>query len=133
MKLHDENLEQVAEPIEADFAQPIEEVEVELTDAQIAAWKAEHGKIFKNTVNDEVYVWRRLNRREYVDAMSFTSETNPEENLYLRQNLIAMEVTLYPSKHIMAERIQQYAGLAGEISDRSILKSGFEVSKTEEL
>lgn len=142
MKLQDNDLEQkkiIVEEVsqeavqqEAAQEQPIQPtVQVALTDEQIAAWKAEHGKIFKTVIDDQPYIWRRLKRREYVEAMSYRSEKNPEENVYLRQNIIASIVTLYPTD--MAFRIEEYAGLAGEISDRAILKSGFNASETEEL
>ena len=125
MKLHD-NLEQVQEEAVIE-----EQAEIELTDAQIAKWKKEHGKIFKTVIDGETYIWRRLKRREYVEAMSYRSEENPDANIYIRQNIIAELVTLYPAD--MAWRIEEYAGLAGEISDRAILKSGFDASETEEL
>ena len=125
MKLHD-NLEQVQEEAVIE-----EQAEIELTDAQIAKWKKEHGKIFKTVIDGETYIWRRLKRREYVEAMSYRSEENPDANIYIRQNIIAGLVTLYPAD--MAWRIEEYAGLAGEISDRAILKSGFDASETEEL
>ncbi|MGG2085296.1 hypothetical protein [Lysinibacillus pakistanensis] len=133
MKLHDdlkqvENEEKVQETILEQSTQP---PVFELKNEQIAAWKAEHGKVFKTVIDGETYIWRRLKRREYVDAMSYRSEENPDVNVYLRQNIIASIVTLYPSD--MLERIEEYAGLAGEISDRAILKSGFDASETEEL
>lgn len=130
MKLHDD-LEQVQEEAVVHEQPEAAPAEIELTDEQIAAWKAEHGKIFKTTIDGETYIWRRLKRREYVDAMSYRSEENPDANVYLRQNIITSIVTLYPTD--MAWRIEEYAGLAGEISDRAILKSGFDASETEEL
>jgi len=134
MKLHDELIQVENEEIVQEHM--LEQstqlpVKIELTNEQIAAWKAEHGKVFKTVIDDETYIWRRLRRREYVDAMSYRSEENPDANVYLRQNIIAGIVTLYPSD--MSERIEEYAGLAGEISDRAILKSGFDASETEEL
>jgi len=134
MKLHDELIQVENEEIVQEHM--LEQstqlpVKIELTNEQIATWKAEHGKVFKTVIDDETYIWRRLRRREYVDAMSYRSEENPDANVYLRQNIIASIVTLYPSD--MSERIEEYAGLAGEISDRAILKSGFDASETEEL
>lgn len=130
MKLHDDL--QVQEE-KVDQQEQLQEapVEIELTDEQIAKWKAEHGKIFKTVIDGETYIWRRLKRREYIDAMSYRSEENPDANVYLRQNIIASIVTLYPTD--MEWRIEEYAGLAGEISDRAILESGFNASETEEL
>jgi hypothetical protein len=132
MKLHDD-VQQTQDTATEEQQQLAQEapVAVELTEAQIAAWKAEHGKVFKTVIDGQTYVWRRLKRREYVDAMSYRSEENPDANVYLRQNIIASIVTLYPAD--MAFRIEEFAGLAGEISDRAILKSGFDASETEEL
>ena len=127
MKLQDENL--TAEVKQEATEAP---VNVEVTPEQIEAWKSEHGKIFKNVVDGKSYIWRRLKRSEYVKAMAIEGD-NPEENIYLRQNNIALAVTLFPEYEVMFERIEEYAGLAGEISDRAVLKSGFQASETEEL
>lgn len=135
MKLHDElQQEQTQENLvtQEETAAPAPvTAPAEITAEQIAAWKAEHGKIFKTTIDGQTYIWRRLKRREYVEAMSYRSEENPDANVYLRQNIICKIVTLYPTD--MDWRIEEYAGVAGEISDRAILKSGFDASATEEL
>lgn len=139
MKLHDQQVEEAPEMVEASYPQEEMSASIHLgedglpSEQQIEAWKMMHGKIYKNIVDGETYIWRRVKRREYVDAMSLKSEENPDENVYIRQNAICMMVTLYPETATLMERIEEYAGLAGEISDRSILKSGFQASETEEL
>lgn len=126
MKLQDEALEIKQEAV------AVEAVGTEPTNAQIDRWKAEYGKVFKNVISGETYIWRRVKRSEYVAAMSIESDV-PSENMYLRQDAIAKAVTLFPEQEVMAERIEEFAGLSGEISDRSVLKSGFQASETEEL
>lgn len=130
MKLQDETLE-VTHEAEAMQA-PVEAVGTEPTNAQIDRWKAEHGKVFKNVIAGDTYIWRRLKRSEYVAAMAIESDV-PTENMYLRQDAIARAVTIFPSVEVMSERIEEFAGLAGEIADRAVLKSGFQASETEEL
>ena len=134
MKLQDEKLQgEVVEEKAVEAAPAAPQENTELTEEMILQWKQEHGKIFKNIVGGQVYIWRRVKRSEYVKAMSFKSEESPDENYYLRQDIIARTVTLYPDPITMSARIEEYAGLAGEIADRAIYKSGFEASETEEL
>jgi hypothetical protein len=103
-----------------------------ITDAQVASWKSEFGKIFKTTVDGDEYVWRKLKRGEYVELMKDKAEEGQEDSkLWERQEKIAKTVVLYPVN--ISECIEASAGLATTIADEVILKSGFEVATTEEL
>lgn len=123
---------EVVEAVEAETTETTEETMEGPTNAQIDRWKKEHGRIYKNIIDGEVYIWRRLRRREYVDAIAIKTDS-PSHDIYVRQNIIAAAVTLYPEAEVMAERIEMYAGLATEVADRAVYKSGFEVSETVEL
>lgn len=102
-----------------------------VTPEMISAWKKQYGKIFKTTVDDEEYYWRRLKRKEYVALMSDRSEDDDPGKVYDRQELIAKAVVLYPAADI-EDRIENCAGLATVIADEVIYKSGFGLSGTEE-
>lgn len=114
----------------------VDESSEELTPAVIAKLKKEHGKIYKTTIDNQAFVWRRIKRSEYVEAMtSFETkaETESEKNLriYMRQERIAKSITVWPPN---AEKlIEEYAGYATAIADEGILKSGFDIPETEEL
>lgn len=121
------------EPVENKEAKQQEDVV--LNDKQIQAWKKQWGKIYKTTIGDEVFIWRKLKRKEYVQIMSEAETDEAEEQLgsriYQRQEKITKLVVLYPAD--IDQRVEEDAGLATSISDEVILKSGFDVATTEEL
>lgn len=100
--------------------------------AQIQAWKAEHGKVFKTVVDGEDYIWRKLKRKEYVMLMATKSEEEDlDARIYERQEEIAKLVVLFPEN--ISELVEENAGLATTIADEVIARSGFGITETQEL
>ena len=102
-----------------------------ITQKQIMEWKKKHGKIFKTTVGDDVYIWRKLKRKEYVDIMSQELGDTENERIYKRQEEMAKAVVIYPEK--FAELMEENAGVASTIADEALARSGFDITTTEEL
>lgn len=103
-----------------------------LNQQQIDEWKAQYGKIFKTSVGDDVIIWRKLRRKEYVQIMSQDATRDAEgDKIYTRQDLIVATVALYPEN--IEVLIADNAGFATCVSDEVILKSGFDLANTEEL
>lgn len=99
---------------------------------QIDAWKAEYGKLYKSTIGDFAFIWRKLRRKEYVDIMSQEKTADVQgDKVFARQALIVKAVTLYPDN--LDELLEENAGLATSISDEIIIKSGFVINDTEEI
>lgn len=104
----------------------------EITPEMIEGWKKQHGKIFKTVIDGKDYVWRKLRRREYVSIMSDAEEEEDmNTKIYTRQEKIAKIITIYPENAV--EIIDNEAGIATSIADEALVRSGFDVSKTEEL
>ena len=103
-----------------------------VTPEKIKAWKKEHGKVYKTTIGKEEYYWRKLKRKEYVSLMS-TAKADEDSNahIYQRQELIVAATVLYPED--IQNLIENDAGLATNLADEVILKSGFDMPTTEEL
>lgn len=100
--------------------------------ANIEAWKAEFGKVYKTTIEGEEYIWRKLKRKEYVDIMSGSTENEDiDKVIYERQEKIVKMTVLYPST--IEEDLEKSAGLAITLSDEIIAKSGFGEPETKEL
>lgn len=133
MKLHDERIEKLEDTQQEEASHEVltEAKEEVLTEEMIQAWKAQYGKVFKNVIDGKEFIWRRIKRQEYVRAMGLMAEEGP--HMYIRQDAIAKEVVLFPSKETFAILAEEYAGLCGEIADSVIVKSGFISSETEEL
>lgn len=97
---------------------------------QLAEWKKEFGHIYKTTIGEETVIWRKLRRKEYVEAMTQDID-NPATKIFARQDYIVKTVTLFPAN--IEEIIEESGGFSGSIADEILLKSGFDVSETEEL
>ena len=101
-----------------------------ITGQQLDDWKAKYGKIFRTTVGDEVFIWRKIKRKEYVEAMT-TQSKNAEARIYDRQDIVAKTCILWPSN--IESLIEENGGIAGTLADEILLESGFGIAKTEEL
>lgn len=106
----------------------------ELTlDEKIVAWKEEHKKIFKNSIDGKDYIWRRIKRQEYADIMSVKDGNDVEERIYNRQYAITKLVILNIEQEELELDLEELAGLAATIADEVLDKSGFNASQTVEL
>lgn len=105
-----------------------------LTEKQINDWKKEYGKVFKTIIGEDVIIWRKLRRNEYVSVMlddANDKDTDVKEKVFLRQNQITKIATLYPNN--IEELIDESGALATCMSDQIMLKSGFEIISTVEM
>lgn len=103
-----------------------------ITDAMVAQWKKAHGRIYKSIIDGDVYIWRKLKRREYVELMADRAEDDQVTGkLYERQEKITKLVVIFPAD--IEAQVDNNAGLATTIADEVILRSGFELASTEEL
>lgn len=105
-----------------------------LTETQINNWKKEYGKIYKTIIGEDVIIWRKLKRSEYVNIMldeSTDENTDVREKVFLRQDQITKIATLYPNN--IEDLINESGALATCMSDQIMLKSGFEITSTVEM
>jgi hypothetical protein len=104
-----------------------------LNDAKIQELKKQWGKIFMTKIGDDVFVWRKLRRKEYVDLMVNTEKLDDDMDvkMFKRQEEIAKLCVLYPEN--IDELIEENCGIATVLSDEIILRSGFYIKTTEEL
>lgn len=106
-----------------------EEGELDLT-AYIEKWKKEFKRIFKNDIDGETIIWRRLKRGEYKNILNDSEEDEDNKILSKQEKMVAAAV-LYPFN--IEEVIEDNAGLATVLSEEILAKSGFAISYTEEL
>ena len=116
--------------------QPKKEVEsnddeevIDLTD-HIEAWKKQYKKIFKNEIDGEVIIWRRLKRGEYKEILKLEEE-DQDSSILVKQERLTIATVLYPFN--VDALIEENAGLATVLSEEILAKSGFAMSYTEEL
>lgn len=106
-----------------------EEGEFDLT-AYIEKWKQEHKRVFKNDIDGETIIWRRLKRGEYKEILKESEEDEDNKILTKQEKMVATAI-LYPFN--AEELIEENAGLATVLSEEILARSGFAISYTEEL
>lgn len=99
-------------------------------EAYLDTWKAQHKRIFKNEIDGEVIIWRRLKRGEYKEILKADIEEE-EDKILTKQELMVKTAILYPFD--VDTLIDENAGLATVLSEEILAKSGFAISYTEEL
>lgn len=105
--------------------------ETVINQEQIDQWKAEFGKVFKTTVGEVTIAWRRLKRKEYVSIMNSTANLERETAMFTRQEDFVKAAALWPAN--IEELIEESAGLATQVADEIIAKSGFDYGVTDEM
>lgn len=111
-------------------APQIEEVNETNLEDSISQWKATYKKVFKNEIDGEVIIWRRLKRGEYKEILKADIEEE-EDKILTKQELMVKTAILYPFD--VDTLIDENAGLATVLSEEILAKSGFAISYTEEL
>ncbi len=106
-----------------------------LSQEQIDQWKTEFGHVYKTMSDGNAIIWRKLKRKEYIDIMTSVADDeegeNPQQRLYRRQDLVVKTVTLYPND--IEKLIEESGGLATNIAEQVMEKSGFDTAEAEEL
>lgn len=116
-------------PVETPEVSVNEEGELDLTE-YIEKWKQEHKRVFKNDIDGETIIWRRLKRGEYKNILN-ESEKDQDNKILTKQEKMVATAVLYPFN--IEEVIEDNAGLATVLSEEILAKSGFAISYTEEL
>lgn len=101
-----------------------------LTETQINDWKKQYGKIYKSIVGDEVIIFRKIKRNEYMQAMTDIDSEDPMK-VFLRQDMITKMTTLYPNN--IDQLIEENGALSTVISNEVLGKSGFDLLSTTQL
>lgn len=101
-----------------------------LTETQINDWKKQYGKIYKSIVGDEVVIFRKIKRSEYMQAMTDIDSEDPMK-VFLRQDMITKMTTLYPNN--IDQLIEENGALSTVISNEVLGKSGFDLLSTIQL
>lgn len=105
----------------------VTEFEKELLN-NIESWKREYKKIFKNEVEDNILLWRRMKRSEYKEILK-----NTDGDLFAKQEAIVRQCILYPDINEVNLLIEDNAGFATVMSEEILARSGFAISFTEEM
>lgn len=89
------------------------------TIGEIEEWKKIHGEIYLTTINDDVYIWRPLTRKELKEVHTATSGVHQREETYCKI------CNLWPSDYDFTNQHEK-AGVPSVLSEQILLKSGFQ-------
>lgn len=107
----------------------------EISKELIKELKTEHKKLFKTVLDDEIFLWHKLNRKDYKAIMKkFENIEDRDERLWAREEEACRLAVLYPCAEVLNEILEESAGMATMLSDEIYEKSGFKTAeKTEEV
>lgn len=89
-------------------------------ESEILAWKKQFGRVFLTELEDEIYIWRKINRFEYKEIMSI-----PNTNELSREEMICETCVLYPYEYSYEDMVNQAGGVPSMIAEQVMQKSGF--------
>ena len=104
----------------------IKEAEELTLEEKIALWRKEYKSIYKTVIDDELYIWRKIKRSEYVEihnAIFNSTEISDDFKFWIKQEEITRAVLLYPEN--ADEVIEESAGISTVISQDCLNRSGF--------
>lgn len=138
MKLNDQEVRIEEKEVKAKKAKQPQVVApkvIEITEDNLGVlipeWKAKFGKLYKNLVDGEIYIWKPLRRGEYKELLKLNEDAIAEDRYLLKQEAVVEMAVLFPES--IKEVIQEKAGLATVLSEEILSKSGFDISETEAL
>ena len=103
----------------------VEEMDTEEIAVQkiIDKFKKQYKRIYETDVAGERIIWRPIKRSEYREIMAYEDkELSDREMVYVREEMMAKKVILYPKTE---DIIEEFAGVAEVIADECMYYSGF--------
>lgn len=91
------------------------------TVGEIEEWKEAFGEIYLTTINEEVFIWRPLTRKEMKEVHTKTSGIHQREEVYCQL------CNIWPSDYDFGDQGNK-AGIPSVLSEQILLKSGFQAT-----
>lgn len=130
--LTDDQVKKEIQEESSDRMIPVPEEESPLTKKELDLWRKEFKHIYKTQIGDNIFVWKKLKRREYADIISQAYDGLTARNIQIiQEEEITKVAVLYP-KNIVA-LIEEEAGTATTLSEEIMAKSGFDRVYSSEL
>jgi hypothetical protein len=140
-ELTEETAEEVEEQEESEELEEDEEdnseiaiIGTDITEKQLAKYKAKYNKLFRSYLNNDIYVWHRLSRAEFADVMKQTSDiTDLEEKILKREELVCKAACVYPSLERQQEIFKDNEIFASNMCEEILSYSGFVKALTSQV
>jgi|LFRM01.1.fsa_nt_gb hypothetical protein len=96
------------------------------TRKMVEEWKAHYGDIYSTTFDEEVFIWRTLNRTEYKEILKIRNA----DGMY-REERICEKCVLWPIGYSHLQMASGKAGIPSLLAEQIMDKSGFVPLKEE--
>jgi len=90
------------------------------TGRQVEEWKSRFGEIYSTTFDNEVFIWRTINRIEYKETLKIKGA----DHLY-REERMCSRCVLWPIQYDHVLMASGKAGIPSVLADHIMEKSGF--------
>lgn len=100
------------------------------TEEQIKQWKDEYGSLYRVSINGNGYIFRTLNRDDYIAIQGRAMMAGPAFDNELE---VVETVLLEPTVEEIQEDLKNRAGVVTTLSEKIMLRSGFQQVEEEEL
>lgn len=105
-----------------------------ITEDQLIEYKEKYKKVFRTQLADEIFVWRRLDRKSFSEIISETKAIeNEEERVEAREKAFCEVAVLFPVKEDFAKLAEDEDMMITGLSEEILFKSGFVPPRTEQL
>ena len=107
-----------------------------ISQQQLNEWKLRYGDLYRTYLNGQNYIWHKIKRKDYIALMTdqeLSSLDNSELRIFLRQEKITKMCVIYPEADVLADIVENNAGVAGNLSDEIMMISGFRPVSSEQI
>jgi hypothetical protein len=101
---------------------------MEVTQEMISSWKEKHNFVYRVAFDGKDYYFKTLTRNDYITIQQKVASSGPT---FDNEFEVAKTCILYPV--LTDEELQSKAGLVSVLSERIMLRSGFQQVEEEEL
>lgn len=88
--------------------------------SQVESWKRQFGEVYVTAFDDEVYVWRTLNRYEYKVVTA-----QPHTDGLMREEMLVEHAVLWPQNFTYEKQAQTKAGSISVLAEQIMEMSNF--------
>ena len=104
-----------------------------ITNTMLNNFRSKYKKLYRSDYIDDIYIWHRLNRRDFTEICNDTEKIDDEEKLVIeREKRFCYAAVLYPNKERLEELFEDDT-ISSRIAEEILYKSGFFRPQTREI
>lgn len=88
--------------------------------ARLAEWKSQYMDVYTSEIDNVIYLWRPINRKEYKDLVK-----NKEADALYKEERLCEKCVLWPEDYNFMKMSFDRAGVPSTLAEHIMEKSGF--------